>query len=142
MKELSSAKMNQFDNFSAGLDKGPRIGKQYLDTTIEAAMVIAGKNLLSNPMEKYLCVGVCLHKKDGSNQVLNCMFETEWFKNMTLLDFINRVAKSQNSKIPSYLRMQLKLNPDDITSADIKIFTDDDLDAITSELKKMEGKDA
>lgn len=138
MKELASAHMDQFDNFSAGLNNGLRIGKHYLDTTIEAAMVIAGKNLYMNqPMEKYLCVGVCLHKTDGSNQVLNCMFGTEPFKTMSLTDFIINVAKTQNKKIPAYVRRELKLNPDEITSADIKIFTDDDMDTITAELKQM-----
>ena len=101
-------------------------------------MVIAGKNLYMNqPMEKYLCVGVCLHKTDGSNQVLNCMFGTEPFKTMSLTDFIINVAKTQNKKIPAYVRRELKLNPDEITSADIKIFTDDDMDTITAELKQM-----
>lgn len=140
MKELASAHMDQFDNFSAGLDKGLRIGKQYLDTTIEAAMVIAGKNLYMNqPMEKYMCVAACLHKVDGTNMVLHFLIGTEQLASMTLTDFIIEVAKPDSKKIPAYVRTFLKLNPDEITSADIKIFTDDDMDTITAELKQMEG---
>lgn len=139
MKELSSAHMDQFDNFSAGLDKGIRIGKHYLDTTIEAAMVIAGKNLYMNqPMEKYLCVGVCLHKKDGSNGGFCCMFGTELLKTMSLTDFIIKVAKPHSKKIPDYVRRTVKLNPDEINSADIKILSDDDMGTLAEELKKME----
>lgn len=143
MKELSSAQMNRFDNFSAGLETGDRIGKQYLDSTVEAAMVIAGKNLYMNqPMDKYMCVACCLHKVDGTNQVLNFLIGTEQLASMKLVDFINEVVKPQKRKLSFYAVSVLKLSPDEIKSADIKIFTSDDLDTITAELKKMEAGNA
>lgn len=143
MKELATAHMDQFDGFAAGLDTGIRIGKHYLDTTIEAALVIAGKNLYMNqPMEKYMCVGVCLHKVDGTNQVLNFLIGTEQLADMKLVDYINEVAKTQNKKIPAYARTHLKLNPTEIKSADIKIFSEDEVDRIDEELKTMEKQHA